>query len=93
MSNKNAFLLRKWLNPKDHADTGSIKISAFKNSDVKPPDYSVTIHLMDCYRKIHLDFDYQTHDQWVERVKKIDRLIIYLAAIRRWIIKHEPKKR
>jgi len=70
MTEKTFLSKRKWLNPKNHSDTGMYAVS------VSADEYGVngSFTLWDCSRKITLDFFCEEKDAKI-RADKIDMLI------------------
>jgi len=71
MKEKKFLSIRKWLNPKDSADSGMVQ--AFVASSYGCVDSSLTI--WDCSRKITLDFSFYDEKSAAQRAQKLDLLI------------------
>jgi len=78
MKEKKFLSIRKWLNPKDSADSGMV--TAHVTASYGIVDSSLTI--WDCARKITLDFGFYDEKAAVQRAQKLDLLIDTLQQMK-----------
>jgi hypothetical protein len=73
---------RKWLNPKDHNDTGLIAYSVLTDEGDEWASVDAFLDIWDCSRKISLNFCFDNDKQAKNRAKKIDYMISALEEMK-----------
>lgn len=91
MSEKNLFIKRSWLNPRDSEDTGHVRSTSYLskwrliNNDGSPDPHSdirSEFSLADCSRKVDIDLSCSTQKTALQRIAKIDILLSHLHGLR-----------
>jgi len=80
--NKPIHNVRRWLNPKDHSDSGMLHVMVDVDDDPEYPYVGVDFTIWDCSRKVTLDFSFCTMKEAKQRAEKIDLLIQELTNLK-----------
>ena len=74
--------VRRWLNPKDHSDSGLVHMTVDVDGTPAYPYVDAGMDIWDCSRKITLDFSFSNEKEAKQRVEKIDILIQELENLK-----------